>query len=307
MRRALPLVLLLLVPAVASAGFRASSFKRETRGTETQHNAAAALDDDLTTCWMVDPEESNEGSWFEIDVPKSTIDKLSVVVGWERDDTTFTDYPRLKTLKVEVFDEGKDGAKVLEQTVTLADQRGWQTVDLPNTVVGDEVFGGKVRLTVQDIVPGLDYPNLAVSELLVVLGEVDAPVKFGDEPEYTAAGRSTAAMLDKDPRSYWAGTTDGTTFTLVADGFGVSSVGIQAGPKTLSRPKTIKVTANQSTRTYTAADTDQMQWFAVPAVIGYTGSGWGAVEVTIVDSYAGPNPGVGMAEVALRATSYGGL
>lgn len=308
MRRAL-LLTLLAVPAAAFAGFRASSFKVETRGGETQRNAAAALDGDLATCWMVDPEESNEGSWFEIDVPKSTIDKLSLVVGWDRDETTWADYPRAKTFKVEVFDEGKDGAKVLEHTVTLADQRGWQTVDLPDTTVGDEVFGGKVRLTVQEVVPGLDYPNLAVSELLLVLGEVDAPVALTEEPEGTLAGKSTAALTDKDARSFWATTADGagTTFTVESDGFGVSSVGIQAGPKTHARPKTIKLIANKTTRTYTAADTDAMQWFAVPAVVGFTGSGWGPVQVEIVDTYPGTQPGVAIAEVALKATSYGGL
>jgi len=309
MRRTTALVTLLLLPAVASAGFRASSFKKETRGGETQRNAAAALDGDLATCWMIDPEEGNEGSWFEIDVPKSTIDKLSIVAGWDRDDTTFADYPRAKTLKVEVFDEGKDGAKVLEHTVTLADQRGWQTIDIPDTTVGDEVFGGKVRLTVQEVVPGLDYPNLALSELLVILGEVDAPIALSEPPEGTLAGKTTAALTDKDPRTFWASAADGagTAFQVEADGFGVSSVGLQAGPKAQARPKTIRLTANQATRTYTAADTDQMQWFAVPPVVGYTGSGWGPIKVEIVDTYAGTQPGVGVAEVALKATSYGGL
>ena len=103
MRRSALAVTLLLLPAVALAGFRASTFKKETKLGADTWNAASALDGKLESCWMVDPESENVGEWFEVDVPKSTVDKLGLVIGWQRDDKTFKDYGRVKTVRVSIF------------------------------------------------------------------------------------------------------------------------------------------------------------------------------------------------------------
>jgi len=298
-----------LLPSVAFAGFRVSSFKKENHLSANTWNAAAALDSDPTTCWMVDPEQPNEGSWFEIDIPKSALNKLSVDLGWDKDDKTFYDYPRAKTIKVEVFDEAQDDKKVLEHTVTFEDKRGWQSVDLPETKVGNEVFGGKVRLTITAIYPGKDYPNLAMSEILLGLADFDAPAKLETPPTTTADGHPGDNLIDGEASTYWLSDGDGagSTFTVKADGFGVDKIGLQAGPKGYAHPKTIKIEANDLSRTYTMQDDTDLQWFVVPPIIGYTGSGFGTVKVTVIDTYPGSKPGLAIAEAQLEATNYGGL
>lgn len=310
MRRSLPL-LLLLVPAVALGGFRVSSFKKETRLGANHWAAASALDGDPATCWMVDPENPNEGSWFEVDVPKSTVDKLALVVGWDVGEAEFLDYARVKTLEVAIFDEAGDGEgdSVLTHTVSFADQRGWQVVDLPDTAVGDPIFGGRIRLTVKEVFPGKDYPNLAVSEVLVHLGEMDAPVQLLSPPGTASSGHAPGLLVDQDERTFWAsdGPGEGQVFEVAADGYGVSRIGLKPGPATHARPKTIEVVANDVTRRYELEDDTDLQWFQVPPIVGYTGSGWGNVKVKVLETYPGTQAGVAVSEVKLKATTYGGL
>ncbi len=308
MRRLLPVAVLALLPMVAFGGFRVSSVKKDSRSSTNTWSAASALDGDGATAWMIDPEQSNEGSWIEIDIPKSTLQSLQVVVGWDKDEKSFRDYARAKSLKVEVFDEGKGDERVLEHTVGLEDVRGWQSVALPETSVGNEVFGGKVRLTVQEVYPGTDFPNLAMSEVLLLLKEMPAPAKLKEgAPGASANGAELA--VDGNAKTFWRSEADGhgAQFTVVADGFGVSSVGVQAGPTGFARPKTIEVIANEVVRTYTMADSQEMQWFLVAPIVGYTGSGWNEATVKIVDTYEGKAPHAAIAEIALRATNYGGL
>lgn len=305
-----PLVLLLsLMPAVAFGGFRASSFKKESRLGESTFSASAALDGNAETCWQVDPENENVGSWFEVDLPKGSIDKVQLMVGWEASEEHFQDYARIKTLKLELFDEAQDDKIVLEHSLTFADQRGYQTLDVPDAAVGNEIFGGRLRLTVVETFPGKDYPNLAVSELLVRMLEYDAPVALKVAPPSEAPGHGGDLLIDDNLKTFWASgeVPTGSTFTVEADGFGVSTIGVAQGPKTHARPKTIAIEANDQTRTFVMEDKPGLQWFEVPAIIGYTGSGWGAVKLMVVDTYEGAAPNVGIAEVKLKATNYGGL
>ena len=76
------------------------------------------------------------------------------------------------------------------------------------------------------------------------------------------------------------------------------------GPKSAARPKAIKITQSNVTREYEMADTPgKMQYFDLPALVGYTGSGFGPVTVEIVSVYgAGDGVGVGIAEAKFRAT-----
>ena len=63
----------------------------------------------MKTCWQIDAESEQKGEWIEIDVPMSEVDKLSVAVGWNADKTSYTDYGRIKTVRVEVYTD--DGEK----------------------------------------------------------------------------------------------------------------------------------------------------------------------------------------------------
>lgn len=300
--------ILALVPAVASAGYEASSFKKETRLGQNYWNAASALDSKLDTCWQVDPEQNNVGQWIAIDVPAGTIDKLAVVVGWNKDDQSFSDYARLKTAKVELFDSGAGAAKlVAETTVNFEDKQGWQIVDLPDTKVGGEVSGGRVKITVVDTFPGKDFPQIAVSEVRVHMREFPAETMTFVTPFDTEVSPHVGMdAIDGDPKTFWAAQGGGGTFSLKAPGFGLASLGIQSGPKAFARPKTVEITANQTTVTEVLEDKPgQLQWVLLPCLVGYTGGAWGTVEVKIVDSYAGDQPmnGVAIAEVKLNAGS----
>ena len=310
MRRLLPLAFL-LSPAVALAGFEASSFKQESRHGANHWSAASALDEDLSTAWMVDPEQSNVGSWFEIGLPRSTVTGVGVVIGWDESAKTFRDHARVKAMKVEVFDASDGGApkRVLEHELTFEDQRGWQVVDLPDTEIGDHIFGGRVRLTITEVYPGRDYPNLAVPGLRVHLAEQEAPVALVSPPEGALEGHPAEHRVDGDGRTFWAsaGPGEGETFAVGADGWALSHLGIQPGPQSHARPKTIEIVASHATRTYEVADRAELQWFMVPPIVGYLGSNWGPVEVRIVDTWPGPRPEVALSEVKLRATSHSGL
>ena len=140
MRRLAIVSLVLFVSASALAsGFRASSFKKETRLGANFWNIASALDGKLDTCWMVDPESENVGEWFEVDVPRSEVDKLGLVIGWAKDEATFKDYARIKTVKVEMFGDAKaEDTKVAEATIAFEDKMEMQWVELPDTKVGSD-------------------------------------------------------------------------------------------------------------------------------------------------------------------------
>jgi hypothetical protein len=304
---------LLLVPAVAFGGFRVSSFKKETRTGANSWNAASALDGKMETCWQTDPEQENAGAWFEVDLPRGEVDKVAMVIGWDKDEQTFKDYPRVKTVRVEVFgNESDENARLVEQTYSFEDKRGWQSFDLPDTKVGGEMNGGKVKITVVDVYEGSDYPNLAVSEVLVHLKEQDVSagsVKYKVPPANSADGKTGDEMLDGNVKTVWAAKGPTTEFDIRAEGFGVSSIGIVPGPAGSARPKTVEITTNDITTSHVLADKPgEAQWVLLPAVVGYTGSAWGAIKVKVVDTYPGKtDQNVAIADVKMKYTNFEGL
>ncbi|TNE84998.1 MAG: hypothetical protein EP330_26705 [Deltaproteobacteria bacterium] len=311
MRRTAFLLAATLLPAVAFGGFRVSSFKKQNRMGASEHNAAAALDGKGDTAWMTDPEQENAGQWFELEIPKAEVDKLALIIGWDKSEEDFKDYARVKTMKVEVFDlaGGDDTGKLaMEYTARFEDKQGWQVIDIPNAKVGDEVFGGRVRLTVTGAYPGVDFPNLAIGEVLVHLAEIDAPTKVVTPPTSIAAGHPAEAMTDGNRGTYWLSETpEDQAFEVGADGFGVSRIGVRNGPKTYSRPKKLEITYSDQVREIELADSQDMQWFDLPSITGFTGSGWGDVDVKILETYAGTKEGIGIAEVELKATTFDGM
>jgi hypothetical protein len=294
--------------SVAHAGFDVSSYRKEDKLGKTYWAAASALDSKLETCWQVDPEQQNVGSWIELDVPAGEVDKLGVVIGWAKDDKTFGDYARIKSAKVEILDAGSGTPTVVATTnVTFEDKNGWQVVELPDTKVGGEVLGGKVKLTVTEVYPGRDFPSLAVSEVRVHMKEFPAASMAFATPFDSETPANKAAMAtDNNAKTFWAATSPTATFALKAPGYGLASVGIQSGPKAFARPKTIQITANQATTTQVLPDAPGvMQWVLLPCLVGYTGGAWGDVQVKIVDSYPGDVAanGVAIAELKLNAGS----
>jgi len=316
MRKFVPMFALLL-PALAFGGYHVKSFKKETKLGANYWNAASALDNDPLTCWMVDPESDNVGEWFELDLPKSEVDKLSIISGWGKDETTFKDYARIKTAKVTLFGNDKDeSAQVYEQVVTFEDKLTPQLIELPDTKLGGEMTGGKVRIEVTEVYPGEDYPQLAVSEIQVVLKEQDVPntaILF-KVPPTSAAGHDEMAMTDGDLKTYWQSGAADAEFEVRAEGFGVSSVGLALGPVGTPQPKTVEISVNEKVTHVELAQVPdatlkktplQIHWIPLPSVIGYTGSAWGNVKVRIIDTWTPGAPAV--SELKLRYTNFEGL
>jgi hypothetical protein len=299
-------LVLLAVPAFA--GFDASSVRSDAKRGNAFWGPGAALDSKPDSCWMIDPEADNAGSWIALDVPTGEVDKVAFVIGWDKDDHTFTDYARAKTVRVEVIDSGNGDAVKLDEKFTLEDKRGWQVIDVPNTKVGGEYKGGRVRITIHDVYPGHDYQNLAMSEVRVHLAEFEADTTtLAIPPDSSEPGHGAELAMDKKPATFWAkdGVDDQPVrFTLRAPGYGLASAGITPGPAGYARPKTVALSANGATLTYTMEDKAVAQWFLLPAIVGYTGSAFGEIVVEIVDTYAGPpGAGVAVAELALRAAT----
>lgn len=299
-----------LVPALAFGGFNASSYKKpSSRSTSSPYDAAAALDGDATTAWVIDPEQANPGQWIELDVPRGKIDKVSVVVGWNKDPESWDDYARLKSARIEVYNLDTDDGQpkmLAEKDVTFEDKRDLQTIDLADIAVGGEYQGGRVRLVVQEVYPGKDYEHLALGELFARMIEFDAASRKVVESSSTADGSSTDNLVDDSPKTTWSPAADDATpsFTLDGGKFSVSSIGLLAGPKTGARPKKIEVTQGGNTRTYDVADLTTVQFFDIPAVMGYNGSGVGTVTVKVLETWPGTvvTAPLAIADARFRAT-----
>ena len=116
-------------------------------------------------------------------------------------------------------------------------------------------------------------------------------------------------MTDGNRRSYWSSPVEGATFTLASSGYGVSSVGLQAGPRTNARAKKVKVSTSNRSMVHELENSEAMQFLKVPSVTGYTGSAWGEVQITVLEVYPGSSEGAELAvsEVTVRGTNFDGL
>lgn len=303
---------LYLIPSVALAGATASAFKPEHKKGANFYNAQAAIDSDATSAWMVPGESPNRGEWIMIDVPKCGIDKIGGILGYAKDKESFTDYGRIKKVKIEVFNQDEDAGLTPGPTVTVdfADKMEWQVVDInPDMDVGKELFGGKVKITIVDIYDGQDYPNFALSEILLYLKEFDTDVTI------TPAGAEDSAhpidaVKDGSVKTFWAGPTQGAAFTLTSSGgFGISSITFQNGTKDYARVKSVKVSANNKDLVQELPDTDKPQSVRVPSITGYTGGAFGDITFTVLETYPGnKNAGtLAISEMKAMATNFEGF
>lgn len=308
MNRTVALSLAVLLPAAALAGATASSFKKETRLGANYWNGQSAVDGKLETAWMVPGESTNLGEWIQVDVPRGTVDKLAIVPGWAKDDETWSDHPRIKKAKLDIYCCADSEAMAITGTteVSFEDKPGWQIIDITDLEVGNELFGGRLRLSVMEIYPGADFPNLAVSELVVHLKEFNAKVSIA-ESSGEAAGFPATNAVDENPKTFWVVDPKGAALTFSAPGYGVSSVGFTHGPKEYAHAKVVKITANGREQVTELPNTPGVHFAPVPAVVGYTGSAWGDVQVEIVEVHPGTKPELAIAELAVKATNFEGI
>lgn len=292
-----------LLCTTAFAGYGASSEKKDSRFGEGAFGVTKAIDNNLETSWQADPEKDNIGQWLTIDVPTSSVDKIALINGWAKSKDTYTDYPRVKTATIEVFNKvmGGEPTKIGEEKITLKDDINWQIIDLKDLKIGGD-FGGTVKLTINEVYPGVDYPNVALGEMRIHLTEFAAEtLALNEDPEAADEKNIAPNLLDGNPRTYFAAKGTAVTMSAKASGYGLSSVGLQAGPTTHARPKTVILKANDAEIKHTIPETVKgMHWMLLPAVIGYTGSAWGDVTIEVVDSYPGTKPEMGLAISELK-------
>lgn len=281
----------------AFAGAKASAFQPENKKGTNYWNAGAAIDGKPETCWSLPGESANRGEWISLEVPKGTVEKIGVVAGWDKDEASFKDYPRVKQLRVDVYTLDNDQSEKLvsSENIDVKDERGLQIISLKTAAkVGDDsFFGGKVKLSVVDIYPGDDFPNLRVSEVAVYLAEMDA------HPE--VAGLDAEAVSDGNAKTLWTGAA-GTELDVAPKGWAISSIGFQ-GDKGKGRAKTVKVKVGDAgpEQTFTLNDKPDLQWIRLAPFNGYVGSTIDNVKVTLVDSYGAD---IGLQELKFKATHF---
>ncbi len=281
----------------AFAGAKASSFQAENKKGANTWNAGSAIDGKAETAWSLPGESVNRGEWISLEIPKGTVEKVGIVCGWDKDEDSFKDYPRVKQLRIDVYTLDNDQAEkqVGSETIDVPDSRGLQVIPLKTKVkVGDDsFFGGKVKLSVVDIYPGEDFPNLRVSEVAVYLGEMDAT------PE--VLGIDATAVTDGNVKTLLT-VASGTEFQLNPKGWAISSIGFQ-GDKGKARAKTVKVKVGDAgpEQTFTLADKPDMQWITLAPFNGYVGSTIDNAVITLVDSYGAD---VNFQELKFKATHF---
>ena len=292
----------------ALAGATASDFKKENRRGANYWNAQNTIDGKLDTAWMVPGESENKGEWISFDVPKVALDKIGMVVGYAKDEETFKDYARIKKVRLEVeYYSGADLTPMADtREVEFEDKMEMQVVDFED-LEGGEGLGGKVKVTILEVYEGRDYTNFAISEALLFLKEFDVPAKVSETSnDDEMVGLE---MLDDNTKTAWKAPSEGAAFTFGAEGFSLSSLSLHAADKGYDRPKKVEIVANGRTHTQDLPDSTDPQWVQIPAIVGYTGSAWGDIELKIVEVYPGSrNAGtLAISELKVKATNSDGL
>jgi hypothetical protein len=312
MTRHLSLISIALLPSVVWAGATVSSERRVTRNRgAVSWSGHSAIDNDPATAWMVPGESSNTGEHITIQVPKGNVNGVALWAGFGQDDTTFTDYARLRNVIIDALCcEGDDNmTTVSTTTVELADQNSLQFIDLEDFQIGNEMgFGGLIKFTVESVYEGRDYTNFAVSEARVVLVEFDLPAFSIPESTGDDIDHLSDQLNDGNARTYWTSPVEGASIGVRAGGYGLSSIGIQSGPDSHARPKRVRITANNRIVEHDLENNDDVQFVDAPSITGYNGSAWGTVNIEILEVYPGSTAAeVAIAEISLRATNFDGF
>lgn len=301
----LPLALTLSAH-MAFAGAKVSAYAPDNKMGKNYWNGAAALDGKMSTAWMVPAESPNRGEWIELDLPKGEVSGLKIMPGFGKDDDTFHDYARVKQVRVDIFtlDDEQNAKQVATATVDVADKMEEQILPLPKTKVGQEgLFGGKVRISVVDIYPGQDYPNLAISELSMVLTEFDAP-----SAKATQDGTAVDALNDANAKTTTV-VKDGAEFGIERGGYSVASMGFFVSGKDSARPKTVEVTVGTQDVKTVLPDVWDGQWVELPDYNGFNGGDdFDDYTVKIIDSYPGAkSTDITLTDVKFKATTLQSL
>jgi hypothetical protein len=292
----------------AQAGAKVSAHRPEHKMGDLYWAAPSAIDDNPETAWMVPGESANVGEWIEIELPAGELDKIGMMPGWAKTDETWSDYPRVKKVKIVVYelDDERGEKQVGTAEAEFQDKKEWQVVDLPNIKIGAGMFGGKARITIEDFYKGDDFPNCAVSGILVYMKEMPATATI-DSVSGESAGHLKDALKDGNPKTFWAADATGAQIKFEAAGYGLSRIGLVPGPAGYAKPKKIQLDMSGRTKIYDLPNTPGTQWLDVPATTGYTGSAWGQVTLDFLEVWPGTKPELAIGDLDVEATSYEGI
>ena len=304
----------LLLPAVAFAGATASSELKDSWGEAGKMAANAVCDNDPATGWVEGNEGDGVGEWIQLDLPRGTLLSFTVQPGMGPDDAEFQRYARPQQIDIDIFslDDMQQPKQVKQVTHTFEDAFGPVTIEVGELAVGEELWGGKAKITIRSIYPGTDF------DTLVAISEIRATVKEMDIETIVAIENSTgdaSKAVDKRDNTPWIAEGGAEEWiTVEAPDWSISSLGILPGNASsssnysaYSRPKVIEVRVNMDTYTIELADKKETQWFELPISGGYNGSCYGEVRLQVKEVYPGTShPEVAISEVRLRAINYGG-
>lgn len=300
-----PLVAFVLT---AQAGAKVSAYRPEHKMGELYWGAPSAIDDNPATAWMVPGESANVGEWIDIELPAGELDKIGMLPGFAKTPQTWSDYPRVKKVKLVVYeiDDERNERQVGTAEAEFADKMEWQVVDLTNVKIGAGMFGGKVRVTIEEFYKGDDYPNCAISSVLLYMKEIDAtPTILSASGE--SAGHPKDNLKDGNPKTFWAADANGAQLTFEASGYGLARIGLVPGPAGYAKPKKVQIDMAGRTKTYELPNAAGTQWIDVPATTGYTGSAWGQVTLDFLEVWPGTKPELALGDLDVAATSYEGI
>lgn len=301
--------------ATAWAGVSASSQLVTSTQPASTFAVQNLIDGDLKTAWVEGKAGSGEGESFTLDLPRSEIKKLVIFPGHSADERMCKKYARLKEVSVTFYSitDKREEKVVKQQNATLEDACKFQEVVVEGVKVGEELFGGKVTVTLRSVYPGGDFQDTAVGEARVVLAEFAAQTNLADAPA-ALKGTSKDNLLDGSPKTPWVSELplEKATFVIDAPDFGLSALTIVGGdsrdpkkPKPYARPKDVVVEVGGYTVKATLKDEAGVQRIELPTPQGYTGSVMGQVKLTVESVYPGTvGQNLSISEIQLMATHY---
>jgi hypothetical protein len=308
MRFAVFLLSALLLPGTALAAAKASSYHKSRRDP-ADYSAASAVDNDLETVWLEGGDGPGLGQWIVVDLPRGTLQKIGVAVGFQGD--KLKKYSRPTKLKVEILkaEDTTDRRLIHTQELSLEDKPGLQEFTLSEPIsLATGLFGGAMKFTILEVKKGDDFEECAIAEVAAFYEQMTAPTMVIDNSTGTATALDAA---DEVTSTAWV--ADGTTdeyITVEASGWTVSGVGVLPGHakswKKYARIKEAEFNIAGMTWTHTFDDTAKEQLVPFPRNQGISAYGYGELVMKVKSVYSGDYAQVAVSEIKLRAIAFDG-
>jgi len=306
---------LLLIGHGALAGARATSFLKMSNKAEGTYAPANLIDEDPETVWIEGSKGPGLEESFEIDLPLCTVKAVHIFPGHSASERMYKKYAHLKEVSLSWFtiDDTRKKKPVKQQNFIFQEKFAVQTISVEGVKLGEELFGGQLKVTIRSVFPGIDFQDTAVGGITVELEEFPAQQAL-DVAAPALKGFSTAHLVDGNPSTAWAPQPDSEKplIVLKAPDFGLSAIQFTSGaggdPKTFhgyARPKEVSVEIDGRTTSFILKDQPETQRFALPPVNGFTGALYGTVRITIDSVYPGKlHQSPAIREIQLMATNY---